>query len=210
MNECDAAFKQEVVVSCCDALERYGFIRYGKLNVDWPLDDGYHCWVGLNTGLYRDHVHINPFSGIHVIPIDKLWKSLKVGKYTGKYDRRVATYAIHLGTLMPKERAFRFTRHTILREEAERLATLYLSAAVPFAKSISSYEALLPHLKSRVRSLGAFPERVAACLFLMGRTSEALSFTKRFLEDHKDYFEGFALPFIEMIESKGQIASLQT
>jgi hypothetical protein len=203
MNECDAAFKQEIVVSCCDALERCGFTRYRKLNVDWPPADGFHCWVGLNTGLYRDHVDINPFSGVHVIPFEKIVGRLKRGKYTGKYDRHVATYATHLGTLAPKECAFRFTRDTIVREDAERLAMLYLNAAIPFAKSNSNYETLLPHLRSRVRSPGAYPERVAICLYLMGRTSEALSFTREFLVDQNDYFEDFALSFIEMVGSKG-------
>jgi hypothetical protein len=77
MNEtksCDAAYEKVVLLQCYDALSAAGFARYRKEAVDWPLDDAFHCWVGLNTGLKTEHVEINPFTGLHVPPIEKLWK----------------------------------------------------------------------------------------------------------------------------------------
>jgi len=168
--------------------------------VDWPLENGFHCWVGLNAGLYAEYVEINPFCGVHSVGIEKLWTSLKSGKYPTKYDRGIATYAIHLGKIAPDERVFRFRRDNNLKAEANRLADLYVGAGLPFAKSLASYEALLPHLRDRVEMLGGYPERFASCLFLMGRVEEARSFAKNFLSGHRDSFEGFAAPFLEMIE----------
>jgi hypothetical protein len=34
MTRCDAEFKKAVVLACCDALERHGFTRFKKENVD--------------------------------------------------------------------------------------------------------------------------------------------------------------------------------
>src|SRR6266852_1795237 len=82
--------------------------------------------VGLNTGLYKEYVSISPFCGIHIVPIEKLWTSIKKGKYPGKYDRRYATYAVHLGEIAQEERAFHFKRDTDVAAEARRLADLYI------------------------------------------------------------------------------------
>lgn len=196
---CDATFKQAVLLRCYDALEAEGFTRYRKQDVDWPMEYGFHCWVGLNTGLEKEHLDINPFVGVHVVPIEKLWTSMKAGKYPGKYNRSHATYAIHMGELVPKERVFRFTRGTDIEAEAARLARLYVDAGLPYALSIGTYELLLPLLRERVPMLGAYPERVASCLYLMGRKEEARSFVEEFLQNHRDYFEGFAVPFLKML-----------
>lgn len=192
---CNAEFKKHVLLKCYDALAAVGFVRYRKENVDWPFDKNFHLWVGLNTGLYDEHVEINPFVGIHVLPIMKLYTGLE----NRKYSRSVATYAIHLGELVPKVPAFEFTRETNIEEEAKRLAQLYLDYGLPYSKSLANYEALLPLLKERIDMLGAYPERVASCLYLMGRIEEAREFTESFLAKRKDYFEGFAIPFLQKI-----------
>lgn len=197
---CNAAFKQEVLLACYEALTAVGFTRYRKDNVDWPLENGFHCWVGLNTGLYAECVQVNPFVGIHVVPIDKLWTSIKTGKHPSKYNRGVATYALHMGFLVPHEKVFEFTRETDIAEEAARLAQLYVDVGLPYAKSIASYESLLPLLQERIEMLGAYPERVASCLYLMGRVEDAREFTENFLSKKKDYFEGFAAPFLEKLK----------
>lgn len=196
---CDADFRRVVRLKCYDALERTGFTRYRKEGVDWPMENGFHCWVGLNTALEQDYVEINPFVGVHVVPVEKLWTTLKIGRYPGKYDRGVATYALHMGALASKERIFRFTRQTDISAEADRLARLYLDVGVPYALSIGTYAQLLPLLRNRVPILGAYPERVASCLYLMGEKEEARDFVDDFLQDHRDYFEGFAVPFMEML-----------
>ncbi len=192
---CNAEFKQHVLLKCYDALTDVGFMRYRKENIDWPFDKNFHVWVGLNTGLYDEYVEINPFVGIHAVPIMKLYTGLE-GR---KYSRSVATHAIHMGELVPKVPPFEFTRETNIDEEAKRLAQLYLDYGLPYAKSLANYEALLPLLKERVDMLGAYPERVASCLYLMGRIEEAREFTESFLAKKKDYFEGFATPFLQKI-----------
>jgi hypothetical protein len=195
VEHCDASFKQTVLLKCYEAMEASGFTRYRKQDVDWPMEHGFHCWVGLNTGLERDHLNVNPFVCIHVVPIMKFYPSLE-GR---KYSRSTATYAIHMGSLSPKESMFRFTRKSDIAEEANRLARLYVDVGLPYALSIGSYERLLPLLRERVPMLGAYPERVASCLYLMGRKDEARSFTEDFLVDHRDYFERFATPFLKLL-----------
>jgi hypothetical protein len=192
---CDAAFKQETRLRCYDALERYGFTRYRKQDVDWPLANGFHCWVGLNTGLYPDRVEIQPHVGVHVVPVMRLYAGLK-GR---KYDRGVATYARHMGELTTGVPVFHFTCDTDLDAEASRLAALYRSAGLAFARAIADYDTLLPLLKDRVDMLGGYPETIACALYFMGRKAEAAEFTRAFLAEHQRYFERFAVPFLEML-----------
>jgi hypothetical protein len=198
IEHCDAAFKQAVLLKCYEALEAEGFTRYRKQDVDWPMENGFHCWVGLNTGLEKEYLDINPFVGVHVVPIMKLYTFLE-GR---KYSRSTSTYAVHMGELVPKEQAFLFTRETDVAAQAARLARLYLDAGLSYALSIGTYERLLPLLQERVPMLGAYPERVASCLYLMGRKEEARLFVEEFLQDHRDYFEGFAVPFLRFLNGQ--------
>jgi hypothetical protein len=108
MHRCDAKYQKEVLLSCYEAFAQAGFSRFRKEGIDWPLGGGFHGWVGLNTGLYDEYVQINPFIGVHVVQIEKLWTSLE----QRKYDRGDASFAIHMGEIAAKERAFRFTRTT--------------------------------------------------------------------------------------------------
>lgn len=208
--QCDVTFKQSVLMKCHDALTAAGFTRFRKEAVDWPIDGDFHCWVGLNSALESEHVDINPFVGVHVVPIEKLWTTLKVGKYPGKYSRTVATYARHMGELTPDEPIFRFTRHTDVDIEADRLARLYSSAGLTYARSIARYELLLPLLQERAEMRGAYPERVASCLYLMGRKSEAEDFVRRYLAKNHDYFEGFAVPFLKVLDRQEHRVSSAT
>lgn len=196
MGRCDAAFKKTVVLACCDALEREGFTRFRKDKVDWRLGKEFHCWVGLNAGLYPDILHINPFVGVHVVPIMKLYTSLE-GR---RYERDIATYSRHMGELAPDVPVFQFTRSTDVPAEARRLARLYATVGLSFAKAIADYESLLPLLKQRIDMLGAYPERYACCLYLMDRKKQARIFVEEFLSRNRDYFKGFAAPFLQMLE----------
>lgn len=195
VERCDGAFKRAVLLACYDALAAAGFTRYRKEDVDWPLENGFHCWVGLNSNLEKEYFQINPFVGVHVVPIMKLYTSLE-GR---KYSRSIATYAVHMGTLSPHEPVFEFTRRTDVEAEAARLARLYATVGLSYARSIASYERLLPLLQERVPMLGAYPERVAACLYLMDRKEEARNFVEDFLKTHREYFEGFAVPFLKRL-----------
>lgn len=42
---CDASFKNKIRPACYDALEQEGFTRFRNEGMDWPLHDGFHCWV---------------------------------------------------------------------------------------------------------------------------------------------------------------------
>jgi len=204
MTPCNGAFKKAVRLKCYDALEREGFTRFAKEGVDWPLFDGFHCWVGLNTGLYPGRVEVNPFVGVHVVPIAKL--RVLEGR---RYDRSIATYAIHMGELFGArdEQAFAFTTtqgNIFIASEAQRLARLYATVGLNYARSIANYEALLPLLKGRLHMLGGYPENVACCLLLMGQVNEAYTFVQDFLAQEPSYFRGFAIPFLDLIESEGR------
>jgi hypothetical protein len=192
---CDATYKRFVRDKCFEALVSVGFTRFRKEGVDWPFQNGFHCWVGLNTALTSGYVEINPFVGLHVVPIMKLYTGLE-GR---KYDRSIATVARHMGELAPDEQAFRFSRNSDVIAEAARLAKLYIDVGLTFALSIATFERLLPLLQDQVESLRSYPERTAICLNLMGRKDEARVFTKNFLRDHRSYFERFAIPFLEML-----------
>ena len=206
MTECNAQFKKTIRLKMYDAFEAAGFTRFRKEGVDWPLHDGFHAWVGLNTALYPDRVDITPNVGVHVVQIEKLCE-FKGGKYPYKYDRRVATYAINIGTLdaVGDERAFAFgpqQSDAFIDAECKRLAHIYATAGLDYARSIASYEALLPLLQEYVDTLGGYPERVASCLHLMGRKREAREFVTDFLARHRDYFEGFAVPFLAKLDEE--------
>lgn len=205
---CTAAFKKRVRLECYDALERVGFARFRKEGVDWPLPSGFHCWVGLNTALEPDRVELLPFVGVHAVQIQKLC-SLKEGKYPYKYDRGSATYGINMGLLesIADERAFAFAPHQsegFIASECQRLARLYATAGIEYARSIASYEALLPLLREQVDRLGGYPERVASCLYLMGRKEEARKFVEDFSRTrYGGYIEDFAVPFLRKLDREG-------
>lgn len=192
----NAAFKRAVLARCYTALEAAGFIRFRKEAVDWPFADGVHCWVGLNSALEMDCVEVSPFVGVHFVQIMKLYTTI-VGR---KYDRGIATYAVHMGELAPSEHVFSFTHQTDVEAEATRLARLYVTTGIAYAQSIASYERLLPLLQKRVPTLGAYPERVASCLYLMDRKEEARAFVEDFLSEHRGYFESFAIPFLKLLK----------
>ena len=51
-------------------------------------------------------------------------------------------------------------------------------------------------LRRSVRALGGNPERLATCLYLMGRIDEAVAFVEDFAKVRPRYFNGFALHFL--------------
>jgi hypothetical protein len=189
--------KDELLRQCYDAPVNAGFESFRSQNVDMPLTSNVRCWVGLNTKLTSEYVEINPFIGVHFMDIERMWTSLKAGKYRSKCDRAIATYSVHMGKLAPQEQIFRFSDLDDIEAGALRLSALYSDVGLKYAKSISSYEALLPHLIDRSSALGGYPERRACCLYIMTRFVDAADFVRGFLKDRQDYFEGFAAPFLE-------------
>lgn len=191
------SLKNSVRLACYSALEKAGFERFLKEGVDWPIVDGFHCWVGLNTAVNPGQVEIVPFVGLHVVPLEKLAAQLK-GK---RYVRGIATFALPMGDLEGacEERAFVFTASQsdeFIADEAGRLASLYATVGLSFAQSIASYDELLPLLKMRLGMLGGYPESYACCLRLMGREGEAVAFVEDFVMQEPEYFSAFTATFL--------------
>lgn len=204
---CNIDFKRQVFLKCLDALEAEGFARHRKEAVDWPIHDGFHAWVGLTVALGPNRLKILPCVGVHVVPIAKLCAS-KRGRYRVRYNRGVATYATELKGLdaAARERAFVFDpeqSEAFIVSECQRLARLVATVGLDYARSIASYEALLPLLRERVKTLGGYPESFASCLYRMGRKEGARQFVEGFLEEWRDYFEGFAIPFLKRLSRDG-------
>ena len=191
VREVNAEFKRTILLVSYEALESEGFTRYRKEDVDRPINESFHCWVGLNTGLYADHVAISPFVGVHSPPIMKLAAQLE----GWKYNRGDATYAIHMGEIAPDENAFQFTRSTDIAAEAKRLAKLYASVGLSYSQSIAGYSTLLPLLEERTPMLGGYPQSVACCLYLMGRIDDAQRYASTLLPNR--YLASFAAAFLE-------------
>lgn len=198
MSRCDVEFKKKVVMACCDALTREGFNRFRKEHVDWPFNENFHCWVGLNTGLYTDCVEISPFVGIHAVKIMQLHMSI-VGR---SYSRSTTTYARHMGELAPNVPRFSFYKTTDIEHEAGRLARLYATVGLEFAKAIGDYESISSLLKQRVDMLGSYPERYACCLYLMGKSDDARVFVINFLSSHELYFDNFSKLFLRFLDDR--------
>lgn len=203
----DSAFKKRVLLVCYDALERYGFTRFEKFGVDYPIRDGFHCWVGLNAALYPDRVEIVPNVGLHVAPIEEMVCALDEGEYATEYDRGLATYSVNVGELrsVRDERAFAFApqqNDSFISSECDRLASLYATKGLEYAKSIASYKALAPLLEENVNMLGGNPERFAVCLYMMGKKEEARVFLNTFPDKYKEFIKGFSIPFIEKVETE--------
>jgi hypothetical protein len=207
LNErCDSAFKKRILLKCYDALEAVGYRRYRKAEVDWPLDNGFHGWVGLNNALYTDRFCIEPFVGIHSVSIHKLWYKLEGSKYPGKYGC-TATYAIHIGELDGAKDNIAFVfgpqqSESFIDSEVKRLAELYATVGMDYARSIASYAILLPLLQERVPIKGGYPQRVTSCLYLMGRKNEAREFVNIYLPGNEDTFGGFAESFLKTLNGE--------
>lgn len=197
----DAKFAAAVIQQCLVALVARGFRRVRKDKVDWPIDADFSSWVGLNRGLHVDRVTVNPFVGLHAIRIEMEVARLDGEKYPGPHGP-FATYALHLGELdrIGDAQAFAFApsqRSSFIDAECDRLAELFYSVGLEYSRSIASYNALLPLLQQRVNSLGGAPERLACCLRMMRRDSEAESFVRDFMNGEPDYFEPFGNAFLD-------------
>jgi hypothetical protein len=153
--------------------------------------------------LKKDHLAINPLVGVHVAPITRFCAVIE----RKKYSRSAMTYALDMGELKAREPIFRFTPHSNIDAVVARLVSLYVSVGLAYAKSIANYKSLLPLLQSRVGMLGQYPERTVACLYLMDRKDEARSFTEKFLTQNRDYFNGFAVPFKNLLDRESSAAA---
>jgi hypothetical protein len=133
-----------------------------------------------------------------------------VAELSGKKYRMgsVATFAVHLGTICPDVDVVEFFSETELETESERLAKTLAQYAVPYMRSLASYEALLPLLQERVPMLGGYPQMVTAALYLMGRKEEARQFVLAKRAEYgtadeiaRESFDRFAIPFLRLLNN---------
>ncbi len=184
--KCKAKFRDEAAKACLLSLEKKGFTRHSKGWVDFPFNDEFFRWVGLNTGLNADFARFNPFIGIHAPKINKLCAKLE----SRSYSRSVATYARHIAQINPDVREIKFRVDEDVEKEADYLASAVSDAIATFSRSIASYEELCPLLKGRLHWLGGFPERYACCLHLLGKNREAIDFVQKFSGENPVCFDG--------------------
>lgn len=138
-----------------------------------PINGDFFGWIGLNVGHHKNFIRINPFIGVHCPPIMKLTATAGGKKYRPK---EIATFAVFLGTLCPHVEQFIFTDETDIRVEAERLSSIVDEFGIPYMKNIANYPALISLLEARISSLGGYPQRYAAALYLSGNSQRAVDF----------------------------------
>ncbi|MEP3891743.1 MAG: hypothetical protein ABJN69_14895 [Hellea sp.] len=199
-------FVDSVLKACDEALKLKSFETPRNGTRFIRLDENFLGWVGLNKGNYADNLQINPFIGIHCIPIMRLNSHLAAEKYKQGVS---ASYAIHMGEIAPKLRQFIFSSSTDLHDEAERLANEIATHALPWMKAHASYEILIPLFESKLEMLGGYPERYVSALYYSGKIEKA----KNFVQERTDIFdpndkgvyslyEKFGKPFLDMLEGE--------
>ncbi|MBV6323962.1 hypothetical protein [Duganella violaceipulchra] len=158
--------------ACLDALAAVGIPRKYDRGV-LQLSDGFFAWIGLNTGTHSDFIRINPFVGVHATEVMKVFCAVAGMKWRpGEW----ATYAVHLGELCPDVQQFIFATEADVPGEAARLAQTIAEFGMPYAKTLCSYDTLLPLLKARVPGLGGAPQMYAVTLALNGELAAAQAF----------------------------------
>ena len=142
---------------------------------------------------------VEPLVGLHSIAIERLWTSLKTGPYRAPYRRDIATVTAPLLPMAASSPPLLFENNRRDKDSIRRLIALYHNVGLGFARGIARHEALEPILRQRARTLAGNPERLAACLYLMGRVGEASAFVESFRSERPTYFEGFAAPFLALL-----------
>jgi len=179
----DKKFLNALEDVCDSELCKVGFNRLRRGSVIWQFDSDFLGWIGLNTGNHGSLVRLNPFVGIHVVEIMELSATLSDRKYV---KGGIATYAIHLGELVPNIPTFEFEVGADLTTEAKRLAQTIFDVGLGYMKSINNYEALTPLLYERMPTLGGYPERYLLSLYCSGKKELANELARKIIgEDEK-------------------------
>lgn len=163
---------KSIETKCALALARVGIETKAGIGTI-PLSEQSLGWVGLNAGHHENFTRINPFIGVHCPAIMKMTAAAGGKRYRAK---EIATFAVFLGTLCPHVKQFIFTDETDVSAEAERLSAVVAEFGIPYMKKIANYPALLPLLEERIPSLGGYPQRYAAALYLGGDEERAIEF----------------------------------
>jgi hypothetical protein len=171
----------EIESACDAAFAAFGFKSRRRGNPLIVLDEHFLGWIGLNRGNQGDVLRIEPFIGLHCIPVMRLWYEIDQKKYV---PGATATVAVHLGELEPNIDAFIF-RPPDIEGEARRLAQSVAHFGVPWMRAHANLNALLPLLREKENMLGGFPARVAIVLFLLGRFGEVSEYLDARAEEYR-------------------------
>jgi hypothetical protein len=178
----------------CDfELCELGFTRLRRGSVVWQFDNNFLGWIGLNVGNHGNMVRLNPFVGIHVVDVMKLSDSLSARKYAKGGS---ATYAIHLGELIPNTPTFEFEVGTDLTFEAKRLARAIFDVGLGYMKSLCSYEVLSPLLYERMPMHGGYPETYILSLYCAGKKEQSIELAGKIMEEDSELID-YATPSIK-------------
>ncbi|MET0983164.1 MAG: hypothetical protein ABWY02_13765 [Telluria sp.] len=174
-------FRDEIDSACDRALESFGFRSRRRGSPLIQIDDDFYGWVGLNRSGTGDEVRIDPYVGLHCVPVMRLFYELDFYRQPrSKYLLgRTATIVVHMGAFAPEMRAFIFERDAPLTSEANRLAEAVVEHGLPWMRTHASLDALLGPLREREAMLNGVPERIAIVLFLLGRFDELSAYLDR-------------------------------
>ncbi|WMW81307.1 hypothetical protein RF679_03250 [Undibacterium cyanobacteriorum] len=182
----DTKFLKMLEDECDSELCKLGFTRLRRGGVVWEFDSNFLGWIGLNTGNHGNTVRLNPFVGIHVVDIMKLSAAFSNKKYV---KGGTATYAIHLGELVPKIPTFEFEVGADLNPEAKRLALAIYEHGLKYMASLRNYEALGPFLYERMPLHGGYPERYILSLYCAGKIDQADKLASAIVEGESAWSE---------------------
>lgn len=202
----DKNFAQIVEDQCDHELVDLGFKRPRKGTRYLEITKDFLGWAGLNRGRVEGHLRINPFIGIHCVPIMKLRAELQGKKYQkGRY----ATYAVHLGEISPHSDQFVFESESDIVSEARRLSVTIGNHAVPWMLGHANYGSLLPLIETRFEMLGGYPQSLALGYFLSGTPKKARdlidSNPQIFYENETDpqsIYNRFTKPFLQTLNDE--------
>ena len=196
-------FADRIVGACNAALAAAGFQLPRKTTRIIPLTDEIYGWVGLNRSKAGDALRIDPFVGLHSLPIMRLWYELDSKRNLRYRLGETASAAVHLGELAPDVGIFLFEPGRAPDAEAERLAETVMAHGLPWMREHARNEALLDLFREREDMLGGYPERIAVSLFLLGRLDELSAY----LDARQAEYAGKPSSWEEVLTSWRQFAA---
>lgn len=174
-------FRDEVDSAVYRALGAFGFQLQRRGSPCIRIDDSFYGWVGLNRSGVGDAVRIDPFIGVHCVPVMRMFYELDF--YRNPKPKYVigdtATISIHIGMLSSELRPFIFESDEPLESEAGRLAESVVKYGLPWMRAHASLNGILDRLREREAILNGVPERIAITLFLLGQFEELIAYLDR-------------------------------
>jgi hypothetical protein len=198
MNRTEIAESTERQVK--EELLRAGFERIDSRRVCLRIDANFLGWVGLNRGTVDGHLRVNPFVGVHSIPLMRAYYMARGERYV---VGDVATFAQHLGEITPRATDFIVPDEASVAPVASDIATAITTHGVPFMRQIANYEALVTLLEPLAARFGGNPQKLALALHFQGKDAEAKALvlkTRSQLASEdpvlRESFEKFAAAFL--------------